>query len=402
MSKKKIKFLHISYLFHPEMGYDINQFARFLKPDAEMIILASDKLDLWNITSSEIAEKDRAFEIKYGVKIIRLPSFKTSSKKAGVFLKGINSTIDAMNPDIIFYHGIESPTYFYSVWKQCGKRYIAADTHTLFSQFSGISLFGNIYLKLFFMPILVRKMVKNNCPVFFTAKENKKVLQWFGFKENRIFNNEICSDTDLFKYTPVDPHQLIQGLLPNGKIILYTGKFDDFKQPELIVKAVRLIENKIDFSLNLVFVGPENKHYTNEKLMIPFSNQNIKVIVLPPVANQSLHQYYSAADIAIFPKQNSLSCLDAQSCGIPVVMEEDATNMERLAKGGICYEKGNLKDLAEKLLELLINESLRKKLSEEGAAFIKKNFSYGKKMEEIQDWLIADYKQFKQNKQVAN
>jgi len=59
-------------------------------------------------------------------------------------------------------------------------------------------------------------------------------------------------------------------------------------------------------------------------------------------------------------------------------MQEDMTNSERLAQGGITYQRGDLKDLAEKILWMIRNPDLRKEMGLEGEKFIKATFDYRK------------------------
>lgn len=395
------KLLHICYQFHPEMGYDVNLFVRFAHPGMEVKVLTSDNLDLWKMSAAEAARKDQYLKDEYNVEIVRLPSFKTGKRKAGVFIKGLNKAINSMNPDIVFYHGLESTTFAWSIFNQVGKRFVAADTHTLFGQFRDLSFLGNIYLKGFFKPLLVGNMKKWNCPVFYTAVENKRVLEWFGFPESQIFNNEICTDVELFRKVEVDKKDIFPEMLPDGKVILYTGKFDHFKQPGLILEALKTVEQDVDFALNVVFVGPENPEYQNPNIRNIFENSNIKVLVLPAVPNALLHQYYSAADIAVFPRQNTLSALDAQACGLPVIMESDETNRERLKDGGLCYESGNMADLGKKMLELLVDNGLRNNLSESGRDYMQNRYNYKKKITEIQGMLLSGFLASRFNKNGA-
>lgn len=392
------KLLHICYQFHPEMGYDVNLFLRFAHPGMEVKVLTSDNLDLWKMSAAEAARKDQYLKDEYNVEIVRLPSFKTGKRKAGVFINGLNKAINSMNPDIVFYHGLESTTFAWSIFNQVGKRFVAADTHTLFGQFRDLSFLGNIYLKGFFKPLLVGNMKKWNCPVFYTAVENKRVLEWFGFPESQIFNNEICTDVELFRKVEVDRKDIFPEMLPDGKVILYTGKFDHFKQPGLILEALKKVEQDIDFALNVVFVGPENPDYQNTNIRNIFDNSNIKVLVFPAVPNALLHRYYSAADIAVFPRQNTLSALDAQACGLPVIMESDETNRERLKDGGLCYESGNMADLGKKMLELLVDNGLRNSLSEAGRDYMQNRYNYKKKITEIQEMLLSGFLSSRFNK----
>ncbi len=386
-----ITVAHLVYYFHPEMGYDINYLARYVYPGTKMVIITSDRLDLWNTTPEAMQQKDAAFCEKYGVELIRLPSFKTGKKKAGVFMKGINACIAKVNPEIVFYHGLETIGFGLSLLKQTGKRYVTGDTHTLFSQFEHMTIPGKIYMDGFFKPLVVKRMVKRNVPVFYTARENKKVLEWFGFKSDRIFNNEICTDTEVFKKVEVDPQTLIRGIQAGGKTVIYTGKSDHFKQPHLIVDAIKKIENQIQFPLNIVYIGAVNEPYNTEHYAQGFSNPLIQIFQLGPKPNGELYKYYSMADVAVFPKQNSLSSLDVQACKLPVIMENDETNQHRLAKGGLLYEPDNLQDLADKLLQILTNEKLHQKLAEEGYAYVQEHFNYGQNLLKMQAIFVEDF-----------
>jgi glycosyltransferase involved in cell wall biosynthesis len=357
----------------------------------EVVILTSDNLDLWNVTAKDVQTADSRIEEQYGVEIIRLGSFKTGKKKAGVFMKGLNRKIEEINPEIVFYHGLESPTYAWSIIRQIGKRFITADTHTLFSQFKDVTFIGGIYLNLIFKPLIVNRLKKINAPMFYTALENKKVLQWFGFEENQIFDNEICTDVELFRKEEIQFKDFLPQTNFQGKVLLYTGKFDHFKQPDIILDAIRTIEDQIDFPLDLVFVGPKNEEYQNRHFKRTFSNKLIQIHLLGPAKNHELYQYYSAADIAVFPKQNTLSSLDAQACGLPVIMERDETNEERLKEGGLCYEPENVSDLGAQILKLLKDETLVKTLSEKGRNYMHERYNYKKKMTDIQEMLLQQY-----------
>ena len=108
-----------------------------------------------------------------------------------------------------------------------------------------------------------------------------------------------------------------------------------------------------------------------------FKNKNnIQITFINSIENSLLYKYYSMADFAVFPKENTLSALDSQACKLPVIMESNTTNIERLEKGGIIYEKDNIHELGEKILELIDNSKLRSKLSKEGYKFIIDNYDY--------------------------
>jgi glycosyltransferase involved in cell wall biosynthesis len=94
------------------------------------------------------------------------------------------------------------------------------------------------------------------------------------------------------------------------------------------------------------------------------------------------------ADIIVFPKENTLSALDAQACKLPVILEEDNTNTERLQKGGLVYRKNDLTDLADKINSLLTNKSLRLKLGSEGNQYVRTHYDYTKIIENMEKVLL--------------
>ena len=396
---KEVLFVHIAYHFHPEMGYDVNYMARYKPDHCRMVVVTGDNLSLWKTDAEGIRPLDERFTAETGTEIIRLPSFKTGNKKAGVMLRGLNKTLNRLNPDIVFYHGLESVSFGPSLFFQTRKRYVSGDTHTLFSQFRDLSLPGRLYLYGFFRPFIVKRMVKSGRPVFYTALENKRVLtELFGFPEQQVFDNEICTDTRFFYREPVDPAALIPGWRP-AKTILYTGKSDHFKQPHLILDALRLVEDRIDFDLNVLIVGPENEAYSAQHYRSPFRNPRIRLVVHPAVPNRELRKYYSLADLAVFPRQNTLSALDAQACGLPVVMEDDETNRKRLAAGGRVYPTGNLEVLAAEMLSLLQDDAARMQLGAAGQAYVKTHFDYSDRLKALQGRLVDDWRRSAKGRQ---
>ena len=61
---KRKKIVHVSYYFHPEMGYDINLIGKHHSSDFDFVIITSDILDPWNTNAQAIKEKDLEFEKK--------------------------------------------------------------------------------------------------------------------------------------------------------------------------------------------------------------------------------------------------------------------------------------------------------------------------------------------------
>ena len=380
--QSKIKIVHIEDRFHPDMGYQLNFTAKYHSSDFEMHIITSDSLILWNhyktLTPEEIAKKDRDFEKKYGVTIHRLPTKYEKKNGYNLLMSGITKKIYTLKPDVLFIHAIESYTAFLLLNKNVLFQdfLVCCDTHTLYNQFKK-TFFENLYFSIFKM-IIIPKLNKFNSLVFYTALENKEILiKQYGISKENIYPYLIGTDNYMF-YTNIKSGNELRGKLGiknTKKVILYAGKFNFPKSPHLLVEALIKIEEELPEYV-LVMVGGKNKDYFNKYFNHNISLKKGRIIILDAVDVSQLNAFYNMADIVVFPKENTLSALDCQLSGTPVIMEDDLTNRKRLQKGGFTYKPGNIKDLGKKIKILLKSTDLRKKLGEEGQLFIFENYSY--------------------------
>jgi glycosyltransferase involved in cell wall biosynthesis len=386
----KLKFLHLTLIFHPEMGYDINMICRYNKDKYEQFIIASDDVSLWNETPTSIKSKDLIFEKENHVKIIRLPSFKPKKDNLTSVILGIKKQFKIIQPDITFVHAIESHGYALSIgYLLKHSKVFLCDTHTLVNQLKHASLLWKIYRSFYLKPFIISKMnrMKHKVIAYYTAKENEKILtEYLGIHQSLISDNEISSDSQVFHHEIDQSLKEKLGINDSEITLMYVGKFDQFKQPHIILEALKMLDNSINKQIHLIFVGPKNETYFNtyfssESLNIP----NVRVAILPPVDNKELYKYYSLAYCIIIPRLNSLSSLDAQACKTPVIMMNDATNQDRLEKGGLLYKEGQTEDLAQKIIYICNHPEKRKELSENGYQYVMENFNYSRKLDKMNE-----------------
>ena len=384
-----MKVLHIEDRFHPGMGYQINFFARYHHPGYEFSILTSDSSRLWTATDdvTDLRKIDEAFERKYNVSIFRLPTRLDRRNRQNLWMTGLLRTIRKINPDILYVHTIES---YSSLRVILSRRTLASyavffDTHTLLNQFQkGLKFKMHLW---FFRKVASRRMEKYNAKVFATVPENQMILEReYGISPGRILYSPIGSDLSLFSYDPDWRVSLrkAEKVEPEANVLLYTGKINRRKNPHLILEAIVLIEKQIKAPLYIYFVGAADKDYFEGNMKIGFTNENIYVKFVPAVPVSELFRWYSMADFAVFPDENTLSSLDAQACSLPVIMQDDMTNRERLVHGGLTYKKGDLNDLSVKILWMIENPSLRKEMGLKGRKHIIDTFDYRKIVEKME------------------
>jgi len=392
----KKKYLHLVLIFHPEMGYDINMMCRYNKDKYEQFIIASNDVSLWNETIETIKNKDLLFEKENNVKVIRLPSYKPKKDNLASVLIGIKKQFKAIQPDITFVHAIESHAYAFSIrYLLKNSKIFLCDTHTLFNQLKHASLLWKIYRSFYLKPFVISKMnrMKHKVIAYYTAKENEKILtEYLGIHQSLIGDNEISTDSQVF-YHEIDPSLIAKlGIIDSEITLMYIGKFDQFKQPHLILEALKKLNNRVNKQIHLLLIGPKNDiyfktHFNIESIKIP----NVRISILPPVENKDLYKYYSLAYCVIIPRLNSLSSLDSQACKTPVIMMNDATNQDRLKKGGLLYEEDHIEDLAQKIIYICNHPNKRKELSENGFQYMMENFNYPKKLDDMNakiEWIL--------------
>jgi glycosyltransferase involved in cell wall biosynthesis len=259
------------------------------------------------------------------------------------------------------------------------KRYpIVTDSHVLYN------LSRNKYLGRLFQYFLrisvVRIINKRNILVFYTTEENKHLLvNKYHISKKCLRKSLIGTDTSKFYFSSEWRYRIREkyNIKDNDIVIIYSGRIDNKKEPHIILESLKLIENEELYrKVFVVFIGNISEHYYSEKVHPLIDNCNYIFIYIKPVVNHELYRYYSMADIAIFPKFNTLSGLDVQACQLPVIMEDNWTNRERIKMGGYLYKKNNYYELAKLIQKLLSNKVLRRDLGNAGLYFIKEHYDY--------------------------
>lgn len=374
-----MRIVHVEDRFHPGMGYQINYMARYHDRRHEFIIVTSDSTSIWdNIPAVQLDEMDRAFEKKFQVQIIRLPARMAAGQKSNIWIRGLVRTIKQLRPDAVYAHCIENYSSMRILLGLSGKRIrMATDTHTLENQFRG-GIKEKIYF-LFLKWCIAGKINRHGIKAFYTTTENKHLLsRAYGIDRARIHASPIGTDMNNFTYDPTAGKEIRdQFEIPGDAVVLlYTGKINARKKPHLILQAVQEIEEMIRSPLVLFFIGPKEDQYARHHFIYNFEHPNLRVIETGAVPNNILYRFYSMADLAVFPSENTLSALDAQACRLPVVMQEDLTNSERLQQGGLLYREGDIRDLGAKILQLISEPDLRKKLAVSGREFVEEYYNY--------------------------
>jgi glycosyltransferase involved in cell wall biosynthesis len=197
--------------------------------------------------------------------------------------------------------------------------------------------------------------------------------RYFGVPKNKV---EVCAlgvDTELF-HPLREPSEFADraalrrrlGFDDSKIVCIYTGRFTADKNPLLLVRAIEEL-CKMGKPYAGLFVGNGT-----QAADIATSAGSV---THPFVPVSELGALYRAADIGIWPAQESLSMLDAAACGLPIVANHTMDASERVQGNGMTYRLNDQADMVRVLLDL-VDTSTRRRLGEIGALKMAREFSW--------------------------
>lgn len=197
--------------------------------------------------------------------------------------------------------------------------------------------------------------------------------RFFGVQEKKIKVLHLGVDTDVFFPVKDESSQSERRLLrmelgfsDEEVVFVYTGKLTPEKNVALLAEAVsQLREEGRSMRLLCVGAGPERDRLAacNATTVLDFRPYT------------DLGRIYRAADVAVWPTNESTSMLDAAACGLPIIISDGVVYREHVDGNGLVYRMNDLPDLKEKLLE--VADSFRRKaLGDAGARKMANEFSW--------------------------
>lgn len=310
-----------------------------------------------------------------GYTLYRLPLVKA---KHPLSIKGLMKKVLDIRPDIIQVFDICSINNLKLILaKTMGgfKLFTASHLHTsVFPLAQSKRIRGvrnNIkYILTFLQGRLISFFIERCYPISPDAAEI--VIRFFGVPQNKVKLSPLGVDTDLFQ--PLNPDSKLQRentrqrfhFSSSDVVCIYTGRFSEDKDPLCLANAIELLINK-GYPVRGLFIG--NGPQTD------VIKQRNGCVVHPFVAVGELADLFRAADIGVWPKQESTSQLDAMACGLPIILSNKITVYERVEGNGLLFEENNVQDLADKIITLL-NPDKRAELGNKGVEKIRNSYTW--------------------------
>ena len=184
----------------------------------------------------------------------------------------------------------------------------------------------------------------------------------FGYDTRKIELSPLGVDTSLF-FPVRDARTAAErsgvrarlGFQDGDVVCVYSGRFSADKSPVYLAEALRRLQARGLSRVKGLFIGggsaAEVASLTSADVCVV--HHFVPHAELPPL--------FRAADIGVWPKQESLSQLDAMASGLPIILSNRVQLPERTGECGLTYAEGDAEDLAQAIATLAANPELRRK-----------------------------------------
>lgn len=381
-----MKIIFISAFYSEGMGYSENSLPKSLASlGHEVHVITSDFNVYGNDPCYDQTYKSFLGEARQplgtfdsvGYKVHRLKSLDISGY---IYITGLRKKIVELSPDIVQVTEIASLNTFKLVLlKPFFKFKLYTESHQHLSVVKPyvvnpkLNVIKNIIYKLTrTLPTFFASLFIEKC--FAIAPDCVEVAnKYYGVPISKIKLQPLGTDTILFHPLLTEKDKLQRdeirgylGLKENDILCIYTGRFTKDKDPLILAKAVDMLYNE-GYNFFSLFIG----HGTQKT---EIQNHN-NAITLDFMRHIDLADYYRASDVGVWPKQESMSMLDAASSGLPLIVTDHIGELNRVEGNGYVYEEGSIDDLVKKLL-YFSDKVLRDNMGRNGSHKMRENYSW--------------------------
>lgn len=353
-----MRIVHVEDFVHPDAGYQVNLLSKLQVEQGHEVHIVTGEMEKMPkfltdfFGKDNIPQRDKRFYKRTGVKIHRVPLFAYISGRA-IFKSSIFKTVGRLNPDIVFVHGEDTLTGIQfivkSLWE---KKYpIVLDCHMV--EMASENRFRHLFrwfYRVFIAPIILKKKIP-----LIRVTDSDYVEKYLGIPLNRTCLLSFGTDTSYFKPDHYNKIKLRKqnAIGEHAFVVLYAGKLDIYKGGLILAEALKKkIHLKNNKEFVAVIVGNSSGEY-GKRVEDVFSESENRILRFTTQNYYDLLNFYQLADIAVFPRQCSMSFFEAQSCGLPVVFEKNEINCQRVVNNNaVVFNTEDADSLRARIIEM--------------------------------------------------
>ncbi len=324
---------------------------------------------------NDAGTKARTYTISR-VKIIRLP-LRINLLNRLVLPKGLYAVLDREKPDLIFMHSLNNLSVATAVhYKRVSGCKLYADIHSDWYN-SGKNLVSRYLLHGFFWRLMYMVYQRHLDRIFAITEDCADFAHYCnGIDRSKIEILNLGADTDSIHW---DQRQQIRqeireqhNIDDNDFVVVTAGKLNANKKVDLLIKAVKAINDK---RLKLLIIGSMEPGYRETLLTLADGDNKIQFAGWQDSAR--IIDYYLAADIAAFPGTQSVLWQSAICCGLPTILRWWGETVSYLNIGNAFFLRSDDEtELAGCIKRLMEDRLLYKEMAEKAQHLCNTVLSY--------------------------
>ena len=279
----------------------------------------------------------------------------TSNEKGNHHFKGIVNPniinrIDSFKPDAILVYGWAYQSHLKILGHYAGKisLWFRGDSTLLDKQGLFKAVIKNLYL---------RRIYKHIEHAFYVGTNNRAYFKHYGLKDEQLTFAPHAVNNKHFeadKTAEAIAIRLNLGISTESILILFAGKFEEKKDPLLLLRAFLKLQNK---NIHLLFVG-NGQLEENMKILAKTCPDRASYIHFMDFQNQTqMPAIYQACDLFCLPSKGpaetwGLAVNEAMAAGKAILVSNKvgcAIDLVEDQKNGFIFESGNINELIGKL-----------------------------------------------------
>lgn len=335
------------------------------EPDLQMTLLIPPRWD----ESTSMVEAHIPTSAPYN---IRVDDVRKANKGLSFRYRSICDALSSVRPDVIFLY--EEP-YSYVAWQLLyWKRKICPQAKFIFYTWQ------NLDCRYSFLHRQAEKYVFGHSDLGVAgSRDCEEILRLHGFQKPV---RRIPLAIDPADFPSVDPHSLRDELALKHFTIGYVGQLLLDKGLEYLFEAVTLLRT---YPIQLLVIGTGKDSATIKEVAKKLRIDD-RIVFVDYVKNMEMHKYYQAMDLLVLPsrttsvfkEQFGRVLIEAMTCGTPVIGSSSGEIPRVIGDAGLIFPEEDSQHLANSIQKLLADESLRKRLSNDGRERVSKHFTWQK------------------------
>ena len=340
-----MKILKIWSSFQTELKYHDHYLSEIMQKDGvKTTFVSSDKIDLEFLPFLENKNIEAGLDDYKGSKIIRLKSIEFMRKPFIIEIKKLYLILTNKKYNLVHIYGIGNPISMLSLLIL---KVFRKDMPVIINDHSNInlkntSIIGSIYYKI-------------NIFLFSKLQQQVNLIITPNISTNNFVKKHYSIDSTKMKIIPLGYDKQIFSYNKNLKnksnklIIGFAGKILQNKRLELLIDVVSELDNN---SIECEFIGMnENETQYQIELKNYAKEKGIQVIFKALFKEETkLAKFYNYIDLAVFPGSISITTLEANGCGTPIVLYNSIEGLENRVEG----DRGFLFDKKEELTKYIL------------------------------------------------